>query len=71
MQLFHVSITERTCKTPQDETYSHAYTHTKKTRRETQLAILPVVRAYGRYLTYFPNVSEACSQVSPPNPGWN
>lgn len=32
--------------------------------------MLPLLRAYGVYLIYFPNVSEACSQVSQPNPCW-
>lgn len=54
-----VFLSEKMCKHPDD-----LYTH-------TELATLPLVRPYGGYLTYFPNVTGACSQVSPPNPCWN
>lgn len=58
-----VSVSEHMCKHPNDM-HAHAYTH-------RELATLPLLGAYGGYLIYFPNVSGACSQVSPPNPCWD
>lgn len=44
-------------------TRTHGNTH-------THFTMLSLLKAYGRNLIYFPNVSEACSQVSPLNPCW-
>lgn len=48
-------------------THTRAHTHGNT---HTHFTMLSLLKAYGRNLIYFPNVSEACSQVSPLNPCW-